>query len=158
MFSLSMLGEVTYLWLEFLSEEKFISFSRQNINRSNSSEFLSERKQMIMEILLEKQHTSPWVKKLLTYFKHNNQNRAIIQETYQKSTLWNACGKLLSVCQLVILGLRKSALQKSCTARQQSVVPFGQKGRRGNWVRINSERSIPFFMHIRFHKIPFHTT
>ena len=44
----------------------------------------------------------------------NIQNRANIQETYihQKSTLWNACAKLLSVCRLVILGLRKSALQK----------------------------------------------
>ena len=71
-----------------------------------------------MEILLEKQQTLPWVKKLLSYFKHNNQNRAIIQETYQKSTLWNACGKLLSVCQLVIvvcasLHCKKVALQGS---------------------------------------------
>jgi hypothetical protein len=69
--------------------------------------------------------------------------------------MWNACTKLLSVCQLVILGLRKSALQKSCTARQQSIVPFGQKHRRANWVRINSERIIPLFMPICFHKIPY---
>ena len=65
-------------------------------------------------------------------------------------SLWNAWAKLLSVCQLVILGLRKSALQKSCTARQQSVVPFGQKRRHTDWVRINYERSMQAFLQPEF--------
>ena len=122
-----------------------IFVSRQNINLGNSSEFLSEKGRWFLIFFFNIVITN-WCTKT----DNSNQNRPDIKEKYQKSTMWNACAKLLSVCQLVILGLRKSALQKSCTARQQSVVPFGQKRRHTDWVRINYERSMQAFLQPEF--------